>query len=64
MDKLSCKRAACMLAERGFHVFPLQYQKKEPVRGKPSFDRATSDLKRVRDLWLGKLYNVGVATGT
>lgn len=62
MDKTE---AAARLAERGFRVFPLRPGDKRPPEDFHWKDRATRDVKVIRDWWGGRYadHNIGIATG-
>ncbi|MYW04571.1 bifunctional DNA primase/polymerase [Streptomyces sp. SID3343] len=56
------KATALVLAERGWHVFPLAPGGKKPVVAKWP-ERATTDAERIGRCWDHGPYNIGVATG-
>jgi DNA polymerase bacteriophage-type len=55
-------KIALALAANGFRVFPLIPKQKTPaIKRWPQ--RATTDVKQIRDWWTDRDYNIGIATG-
>ncbi len=56
-------RYALAAAARGWHVFPIAYGDKVPLKGWPWKEHTTTDPSVIRRFWTSGAYNIGIATG-